>query len=242
MRWLCVYRLVAQLMLLQAGWRGKLSALSAWDALVRRLRSAPRPLGWRFSTTTATACTLILKPIAKPDMSPRSTRCCAGIDIVSVNCPHTPATYHLLSRRRLAHLPPGALVVNTSRGEVIDEEALADALAEGRLGGAAFDVLEREPAVNARLLDFDNVILLPHMSSATIEGRRGMGEKVIINIRHGQMGIARRIWCCPARHWLIKPDCHYSGFRDPMPAALCAPAWTARQRPANARPDCRPRR
>ena len=105
------------------------------------------------------------------------------VDIVSVNCPHTPATYHLLSRRRLAHLPPGALVVNTSRGEVIDEEALADALAEGRLGGAALDVFEREPAVNARLLDFDNVILLPHMSSATIEGRRGMGEKVIINIR-----------------------------------------------------------
>lgn len=104
-------------------------------------------------------------------------------DIVSVNCPHTPATYHLLSARRLGLLPPGALVINTSRGEVIDEAALADALTAGRLGGAALDVFEREPAVNPRLLDFDNVILLPHMSSATAEGRHDMGEKVIINIR-----------------------------------------------------------
>ncbi len=105
------------------------------------------------------------------------------VDIVSVNCPHTPATYHLLSARRLAALSPHALVINTSRGEVIDEAALADCLQAGKLGGAALDVFEREPAVNPRLLAFDNVILLPHMSSATMEGRQGMGEKVIINIR-----------------------------------------------------------
>lgn len=105
------------------------------------------------------------------------------VDIISVNCPHTPATYHLLSARRLALLQPHAMVVNTSRGEVIDENALADRLAAGEIGGAALDVFEREPAINPRLRAFDNVILLPHMSSATMEGRQGMGEKVIINIR-----------------------------------------------------------
>ena len=105
------------------------------------------------------------------------------VDIVSVNCPHTPATYHLLSARRLGLLQPHAMVVNTSRGEVIDENALADRLAAGEIGGAALDVFEREPAINPRLRAFDNVILLPHMSSATMEGRQGMGGKVIINIR-----------------------------------------------------------
>ena len=76
------------------------------------------------------------------------------VDIVSVNCPHTPATYHLLSARRLGLLPPHATVINTSRGEVIDESALADALSAGRLGGAGLDVFEREPAVNPRLLNW----------------------------------------------------------------------------------------
>ena len=104
-------------------------------------------------------------------------------DIISVNCPHTPETYHLLSAQNLQLLPQGALLVNTSRGEVVDEAALADALAAGHLGGAALDVFEREPLVNPRLFEFDNVILLPHMSSATEEGRKEMGEKVIINIR-----------------------------------------------------------
>jgi glyoxylate reductase len=105
------------------------------------------------------------------------------VDIVSLNCPHTPATYHLLSARRLALLQPHAIVVNTSRGEVIDEDALADRLTSGDIGGAALDVFEREPAINPRLRAFDNVILLPHMSSATMEGRQSMGEKVIINIQ-----------------------------------------------------------
>jgi glyoxylate reductase len=80
-------------------------------------------------------------------------------------------------------LKQGAYLINASRGQVLDEDALADALEENRLGGAALDVFEREPAVNPRLLEFQNVILLPHMSSATIEGRLGMGEKVLINIR-----------------------------------------------------------
>lgn len=121
-----------------------------------------------------------------------------NVDIVSVNCPHTPATYHLLSARRLGLLPSHATVINTSRGEVIDEEALADALLAGRLGGAGLDVFEREPVVNPRLLDLENVVLLPHMSSATIESRQSMGEKVIINIRTFADGHRPPDWVLPS--------------------------------------------
>jgi glyoxylate reductase len=107
----------------------------------------------------------------------------ARMDIVSVNCPHTPATYHLLSARRLKLLRPDAIIVNTARGEVIDENALARLLEQGQLGGAGLDVFEHEPAVNPRLLKAKRVVLLPHMGSATLEGRVDMGEKVIINIK-----------------------------------------------------------
>ena len=105
------------------------------------------------------------------------------VDIVSVNCPHTPATYHLLSARRLKLLKPSAYVVNTARGEVVDENELARMLEAGTLAGAGLDVFEHEPAVNPRLLASDRVVALPHMSSATVEGRVDMGEKVIINIK-----------------------------------------------------------
>ena len=108
------------------------------------------------------------------------------MDIVSINCPHTPATYHLLSARRLKMLRPQAYVVNTARGEVIDENALIRMIAAGELAGAGLDVFEHEPAVNprlARLAREGKVVLLPHMGSATVEGRIDMGEKVIVNIR-----------------------------------------------------------
>ncbi|RJF81618.1 D-glycerate dehydrogenase [Azospirillum cavernae] len=107
----------------------------------------------------------------------------ARMDIVSINCPHTPATYHLLSERRLKLLRPHCYVVNTSRGEVIDEVALTKMLSKGEIAGAGLDVFEHEPAVNPKLLRLDNVVLLPHMGSATIEGRIDMGEKVVINIK-----------------------------------------------------------
>jgi glyoxylate reductase len=107
----------------------------------------------------------------------------ARMDIVSVNCPHTPATYHLLSARRLKLMKPSAYVVNTARGEVIDENCLAQMLEKGELAGAGLDVFEHEPAVNPKLRKARNVVLLPHMGSATIEGRIDMGEKVIVNIR-----------------------------------------------------------
>jgi glyoxylate reductase len=110
----------------------------------------------------------------------------ARMDIISVNCPHTPATYHLLSARRLKLMRPEAYVVNTARGEVIDENALTRMIEAGELAGAGLDVFEHEPAVNPKLVRLaraGKVVLLPHMGSATIEGRIDMGEKVIINIK-----------------------------------------------------------
>ncbi|RYE32995.1 MAG: D-glycerate dehydrogenase [Hyphomicrobiales bacterium] len=110
----------------------------------------------------------------------------ARMDIVSVNCPHTPATYHLLSARRLKLMKPDAILVNTARGEVVDETALARMLEAGELAGAGLDVFESEPAVNPRLLKLarqHKVVVLPHMGSATHEGRSDMGEKVIVNIK-----------------------------------------------------------
>ena len=105
------------------------------------------------------------------------------MDIVSVNCPHTPATFHLMNARRLELMKPESYIVNTARGEVIDEAALARALKAGKIAGAGLDVFEREPTVNEELFGLPNVVLLPHMGSATIEGRTEMGEKVIINIK-----------------------------------------------------------
>jgi len=107
----------------------------------------------------------------------------AHMDIVSVNCPHTPATYHLLSARRLRLLPPQAILVNTARGEIVDEEELVRLLEARAIAGAGLDVFEHEPAIDPRLHALDNVVLLPHMGSATIEGRLAMGERVIINIK-----------------------------------------------------------
>lgn len=105
------------------------------------------------------------------------------MDVISVNCPHTPATYHLLSARRLKLLQAHAVIVNTSRGEVIDENALTRILVAGNIGGAGLDVFEHEPALNPKLVALDNAVLLPHMGSATFEGRIDMGEKVLINIK-----------------------------------------------------------
>ena len=110
----------------------------------------------------------------------------ARMDIISVNCPHTPATYHLLSARRLKLLRPEAYIVNTARGEIIDENALTRMIEAGEIAGAGLDVFEHEPAVNPRLVRLaraGKVVLLPHMGSATIEGRIDMGTKVIINIQ-----------------------------------------------------------
>jgi glyoxylate reductase len=107
----------------------------------------------------------------------------ARMDVLSINCPHTPSTFHLMNARRLKLMKPEAVIVNTSRGEVIDENALTRMLRAGELQGAGLDVYEHGTDINPRLRELDNVVLLPHMGSATLEGRIEMGEKVIINIK-----------------------------------------------------------
>ena len=107
----------------------------------------------------------------------------ARMDVMSINCPHTPSTFHLMNARRLKLMKPEAVIVNTSRGEVIDENALTRMLRAGEIAGAGLDVYEHGAEVNPRLRDLKNVVLLPHMGSATVEGRIEMGEKVILNIK-----------------------------------------------------------
>jgi glyoxylate reductase len=107
----------------------------------------------------------------------------ARMDVLSINCPHTPSTYHLMNARRLKLMKPSAVIVNTSRGEVVDENALTRMLRAGEIAGAGLDVYERGAEINPRLRELPNAVLLPHMGSATIEGRIEMGEKVIINIK-----------------------------------------------------------
>ena len=107
----------------------------------------------------------------------------ARVDIVSVNCPHTPATNQLLSAERLSLMQSSAYIVNTSRGEVVNEKALADLLAQRHIAGAGLDVYSAEPDIPSALCDLPNVVLLPHIGSATIEGRLQMGDKVIINVQ-----------------------------------------------------------
>lgn len=113
-------------------------------------------------------------------------RMLSRMDIISIHCPHTPSTFHLLSARRLKLMKPDAILVNTARGEIVDSDALVECLEGGLLAGAALDVYEHEPAINERLIKLarqGKVILLPHMGSSTVESRNEMGEKVIINIK-----------------------------------------------------------
>tara|TARA_Y100001978_G_scaffold40306_1_gene35881 strand:- start:811 stop:1278 length:468 start_codon:yes stop_codon:yes gene_type:complete len=104
------------------------------------------------------------------------------IDVLSIHCPYTPETFHLLSKRRLRLLKKSCVVINTSRGEIIDEESLADLLVRKKLGGAGLDVFEHEPQITQKLFESDNVVLLPHISSATSQSREAMGERVLKNI------------------------------------------------------------
>lgn len=115
----------------------------------------------------------------EPDLD----RLIAEADILSFHCPATPETRHILNAARIASMKPTAYVVNTARGELIDEDALIAALQNGRLGGAGLDVYQNEPAVDPRFLELRSVVTLPHLGSATIEGREASGEKVIANIQ-----------------------------------------------------------
>jgi glyoxylate reductase len=128
-----------------------------------------------------------LHPWAEAELSARYwddlDRMLGAVDMVSLNCPRTPETRHLMNAGRLGRMRPGSYLINTARGDIVDEAALAEALARGHLAGAGLDVFEHEPAVNAKLKTLPNVVLLPHMGSGTIEARTAMGEKVIANIQ-----------------------------------------------------------
>ena len=110
------------------------------------------------------------------------------MDIISLNCPATPQTRHLLNAERLARLQPHAIVVNTARGELIDEAALSEAVRVRALAGVGLDVFEHEPAIHPGLLNQPNVVLLPHLGSATLEARQDMGDRVILNLMTLQNG------------------------------------------------------
>ena len=114
---------------------------------------------------------------------PNLDRLVARADVISLHCPLTSETDRIINAERIALMKPDAYIVNSSRGELIDEDALIAALKEGRIGGAGLDVYAHEPAVDPRWFDIPNVVLLPHLGSATVEGREASGERVITNIR-----------------------------------------------------------
>jgi glyoxylate reductase len=114
---------------------------------------------------------------------PDIDRLIARSDIITLHCPLTAETDKIINAQRIAHMKPDAYVINSSRGELIDEDALIEALQSGRIAGAGLDVYTHEPAVDSRFFDIPNVVLLPHLGSATFEGREASGERVITNIR-----------------------------------------------------------
>ena len=105
------------------------------------------------------------------------------MDIISINCPHTNQTHHMIGEKQLNLFQKHSYLVNAARGEIVDETKLTDLLVSGKIAGAGLDVYENEPEIDKRLRKLKNVVLLPHIGSATIEGRVAMGEKVIINIK-----------------------------------------------------------
>lgn len=107
----------------------------------------------------------------------------ASVDVVTLHVPAVPANRHLIDARRLAIMRPGAFLINTARGDLVDEPALVEALRSGHLGGAGLDVYSREPTVPADLLALENVVLLPHLGSATVETRTAMGLRAVENLR-----------------------------------------------------------
>ena len=162
------------------------SGSSAWVASARRSPGARAPSACRSTITTGAGSPPQIEESLEATYWDSLDQMLARMDFVSIHCPHTPGTYHLLSARRLKYLRPDAILINTARGEVVDENALVRMLEHGELASAGLDVFEHAPAVNEKLIALakaGKVTLLPHMGSATHEGRADMGEKVIVNIR-----------------------------------------------------------
>jgi len=149
------------------------------QAVARRARAFDLTIAYHNRRRLPAVVEQQLGAVYEPDLD----RLLTGCDIISIHCPHTAETDHLLDARRIALMPSHLYLINTARGEIVDEAALIDALEQRRIAGAGLDVFEHEPAIDPRLLALDNVVLLPHMGSATFEGRAATGERVIANIR-----------------------------------------------------------
>jgi glyoxylate reductase len=148
------------------------------EAVAHRSRAFGMAIHYHNRKRVAAEVERALEATYWPDLD----RMLPAMDIVSINCPYTPDTFHLLSAERIARMKRSAYLINSARGEIIDESALAAALDAGALAGVGLDVFEREPQVEPRLLAHKNAVLFPHLGSSTIEARTGMGEKVIANI------------------------------------------------------------
>jgi glyoxylate reductase len=149
------------------------------EAVARRAAGFGMAIHYHNRSRASAAIEQTLNAVFWPDLDAML----GSVDFISVNCPRTPATYRLLDERRLSLIRPHAIIVNTARGDIIEEAALARMLADGRIAAAGLDVYEREPHIEAQLLGLDNVVLAPHLGSGTIETRTAMGEKVIVNIK-----------------------------------------------------------
>ena len=149
------------------------------EAVAERSRAFGMNIHYHNRTRASAEVERALEATYWPDLD----RMIPEMDVVSINCPYTPDTYHLMSAQRIARMKRSAYLINSARGEIVDEAALADALEKGAIAGAGLDVFEKEPNVEPKLLAQKNAVLFPHLGSSTIEARTGMGEKVIANIQ-----------------------------------------------------------
>jgi len=148
------------------------------EAVAQRSRAFGMKIHYHNRKPVSAAIERELEATYWPDLD----RMIPEMDIVSINCPSSPETYHLMSAERIGRMKKSAYLINSARGDIVDEAALADALEKGAIAGAGLDVFEKEPKVEPKLLAQKNAVLFPHLGSSTIEARTGMGEKVIANI------------------------------------------------------------
>ena len=175
-----------------AGWRpthlmgqsiaGKLLGLVGFGRIARAVAGRARGFGMRIAYYGRTRADASVEEATAAQFYPSLESLAAEADVLSLHCPGGPATRHLINAALLARMKPSSILVNTARGSVVDEAALADALVERRICSAALDVYEHEPRVTSALVDMPNVVLLPHLGSATLETREAMGMRVASNI------------------------------------------------------------
>jgi glyoxylate reductase len=161
--------------MLGSGLQGRLLGIVGLGGIGRRVAQRALAFGMRLAYHSRHPAPAEVEAELEAERMPLE-RLLAEADVLSLHCPLTPETHHLIGAAELAAMKPSAVLVNAARGPVVDEAALASALAERRIAGAGLDVYEREPQVEPGLLDLDNVVLSPHLGSATVETRTAMAE------------------------------------------------------------------